>query len=170
MTSQRRIFLIGPMGAGKTTIGKRLAKALKFRFIDADHELERRTGAKIALIFDIEGEAGFRQREQKLLEELTREDGVVLATGGGAVLSAETRAALASRGLTVYLHAELDELLARTRNDTARPLLQGPDRAEGLLRIVTEREPLYAQTAHLTIDTGRHPIAEIVATIKQALA
>lgn len=157
------------MGAGKTTIGKRLAKALKYRFVDADRELERRTGAKIALIFDVEGEAGFRQREQKLLEELTLEDGIVLATGGGAVLNPDTRAALSSRGLAVYLHAELNDLLQRTRNDTARPLLQGPDRATRLAEILRDRGPLYTEVARLTLDTGKLGIGEIVARIRQAL-
>lgn len=169
MSEHRRVFLVGPMGAGKTTIGKRLAKALKFRFIDADHELERRTGAKISLIFDVEGEAGFRAREQKLLEELTLEDEVVLATGGGAVLDARTRTALRERGLAVYLHADLDELLSRTRNDAHRPLLQVADRAARLLAIISEREPLYRETAHLSLDTGRHSIGEIVARIRKAV-
>ena len=168
MTEPRRIFLVGPMGAGKTTIGKRLAKALKLKFIDADHELERRTGVTIATISDIEGEAGFRQREQKLLDELTLMDGIVLATGGGAVLNAQTRQALATRGFTVYLHASPEELIARTRNDTHRPLLQAPDRAERLRAIVTERHPLYEEVAHCSIDTGALPLGEIVSRIRTA--
>jgi len=168
MTKPRRIFLVGPMGAGKTTIGKRLAKALKLKFIDADHELERRTGVTIATIFDIEGEAGFRQREQKLLDELTQTDGVVLATGGGAVLNAGTRQVLAARGFAVYLYAAPEELIARTRNDTHRPLLQAPDRAERLRAIVTERHPLYQEVAHFSIDTGALPLGEIVARIRTA--
>lgn len=168
MIESRKIFLVGPMGAGKTTIGKRLAKALKLRFIDADHELERRTGATIALIFDIEGEAGFRQREQKLLDELTQLDGIVLATGGGAVLNAETRSALASRGFAVYLYATPEELIARTRNDTHRPLLQAPDRAERLRAIVAQRHPLYEEVAHFKVDTGALSVGEIVTRIRTA--
>lgn len=166
--SNSRVFLIGPMGAGKTTIGKRLAKALKRRFIDCDHEIERRTGAAIALIFDIEGESGFRQRERRLIEELTQVDDIVLATGGGAVLDAGNRAALNSRGFVVYLQAGLADLLERTRSDTQRPLLQGPNRAERLARIVGEREPLYRETAHLCIDTSAQSIGEIVANIRTA--
>jgi shikimate kinase len=170
MSQHTRIFLIGPMGAGKTTIGRRLAKALKCRFIDCDHEIERRTGAAISLIFDIEGEAGFRQRECRLIDELTQLDDIVLATGGGAVLHADNRAALSTRGLAVYLHARIDELLARTRNDVHRPLLQTPDRAARLQSIITEREPLYQATAELSIDTSAFSIGEIVTRIREAVA
>ena len=169
MSQHTRIFLIGPMGAGKTTIGRRLAKVLKRRFIDCDHEIERRTGAAISLIFDIEGEAGFRQRERRLIDELTQQDEIVLATGGGAVLDADNRAALTTRGFAVYLHARLDELLARTRNDLHRPLLQTPDRAARLQHIIAERNPLYQETAQLSIDTSAFSIGEIVAQIREVV-
>jgi shikimate kinase len=169
MSQHTRIFLIGPMGAGKTTIGKRLAKALKRRFIDCDQELERRTGATISLIFDIEGEAGFRLREQRLIDELTQIDEVVLATGGGAVLDAGNRAALISRGFTVYLYAGLAELLARTRNDVNRPLLKTADRATRLQNIVAEREALYRETARISLDTSASSIGEILTQIREAM-
>lgn len=157
------------MGAGKTTVGKRVAKALKRRFVDCDRELERRTGATIALIFDIEGEPGFRQREKRLIDELSLVDDVVLATGGGAVLDADNRNALRRRGFTVYLYAPLSDLLMRTRNDTNRPLLNTEDRATRLQQIVAEREPLYQQSSHLSIDTGAHTLFEIVALICEAV-
>lgn len=170
MSQHKRIFLVGPMGAGKTTIGRRLAKVLKRRFIDSDQELERRTGATIALIFDIEGEAGFRQRERRLIDELTQLDDVVLATGGGAVLDAGNRAALTTRGFTVFLYAGLEELLARMRNDVNRPLLKTDDRATRLQGIIAEREAFYREVARMGIDTSAFSIGEIVAQIREAVA
>jgi len=153
------------MGAGKTTVGKRLAKILKRRFVDCDRELERRTGATISLIFDIEGEVGFRLREKRLIDELTLIDDIVLATGGGAILDIDNRLALQQRGYTVYLHAPLADLLARTRNDNNRPLLNTSDREARLKEILTYREPLYRETAHLDINTSAHPLPEIVTLI-----
>ena len=170
MSQHTRIFLIGPMGAGKTTIGRRLARALKCRFIDCDHELERRTGATISLIFDIEGEAGFRQRERRLIDELTQLEETVLATGGGAVLDAENRAAFATRGFTVYLYAGLEALLARTRNDVNRPLLQTNDRVARLQGIIAERGALYRDTARISIDTSAFSIGETVTRIREAIS
>ena len=166
MAEQQRIFLVGPMGAGKTTIGKRLAKAVKRRFVDCDHELERRTGVSIAVIFEVEGESGFRERERRMLDELTQLDDVVLATGGGAVLDEGNRELLRCRGFTVYLYANVDDLLLRTRNDVNRPLLKAPDRVQRLHEIVTVREPLYREVAALAIDTGAHTLSEIVALIR----
>ena len=153
------------MGAGKTTIGKRLARALKRRFVDCDHEIERRTGARIPLIFEIEGESGFRSREKRVLDDLTLEENIVLATGGGAVLDPENRLALATRGLVVYLHAPIELLVARTRNDANRPLLQVANRAEKMREIFRQREPLYREIAHVTIDTGAQSMGDIVHTI-----
>ncbi|MDH4381983.1 MAG: shikimate kinase AroK [Gammaproteobacteria bacterium] len=166
MEKPARIFLIGPMGAGKTTIGKRLARALKRRFVDCDHEIERRTGARIPLIFEIEGESGFRSREKRVIDDLTQEESIVLATGGGAVLDPENRIALANRGLVVYLNAPIELLVARTRNDANRPLLQVPNRNEKMREIIRQREPLYREIAHLTIDTGAQSMSDIVNTIR----
>lgn len=145
----RSIFLIGMMGAGKTTVGRLLAQALGYRFIDCDHELERRAGVRIATIFELEGEAGFRAREAALLAELTEQHGVVLATGGGAVLWPENRALLRERGLAIYLEASADEIARRTRHDTSRPLLAGPDRRARIEALLEERAPLYRETAAL---------------------
>lgn len=154
------------MGAGKTTIGKRLARALKRRFVDCDHEIERRTGARIPLIFEIEGESGFRSREKRVIDDLTQEESIVLATGGGAVLDPENRIALANRGLVVYLNAPIELLVARTRNDANRPLLQVANRSEKMREIILQREPLYREIAHLTIDTGAQSMSDIVNTIR----
>ncbi len=150
----QNIYLVGPMGAGKTTIGRLLAEKLHLKFIDSDHEIESRTGASIPLIFDIEGEQGFRDREENIINELTRQPGIILATGGGAVLRAENREALKARGVVVYLHAEVDQLLARTRHDKNRPLLQTADPRGKLGALMQEREPLYREVADLVVDTG----------------
>jgi len=158
------------MGAGKTTIGRRLAKSLRSRFIDTDHEIERRTGASIALIFDVEGEAGFREREKRIIDELSGLDDVVLATGGGAVLAAENRAKLSERGFVVYLHADIDQLVERTRRDTNRPLLDTPDPAARLRELMEHREPLYREIADLIIDTGTLNMPNVLKQIKAATA
>lgn len=155
MTVSGNIFLIGPMGAGKSTIGRHLASLLKLEFVDADHEIEKRTGAGIPLIFEIEGEDGFRKRESAAIDELTRKKNIVLATGGGAVLSADNRQALRSRGTVVYLRASIDILVERTRRDRNRPLLQTDDPRARLEEIMKMREPLYLETAHVIVDTDR---------------
>lgn len=156
------MFLVGPMGAGKTTIGSQLARNLGFEFLDLDQELERRTGASVALIFDVEGEPGFRERESKLLDELTQRDGLVLATGGGAVLAQENRQRLSERGLVVYLRTPLDVLVQRTRFDTTRPLLRNADPAATLGNILEVREPLYQEVADLVVDTGKLSVKQVV--------
>ncbi|OGI58032.1 MAG: shikimate kinase I [Candidatus Muproteobacteria bacterium RBG_19FT_COMBO_61_10] len=155
MTAARSIFLIGPMGAGKSTIGRQLAALLKMDFLDTDHEIERRTGADIPLIFEIEGEAGFRRRESAVIDELTGKSNIVLATGGGAILSEDNRQALRTRGTVVYLRANIDILTERTRRDRNRPLLQTEDPRRKLEEIVRLREPLYLNTAHVIVDTDR---------------
>ncbi|MEJ2567017.1 MAG: shikimate kinase [Gammaproteobacteria bacterium] len=134
MDKSDNIFLVGLMGAGKSTIGRHLAKSLGMEFVDSDHELERRTGASIPLIFDVEGEAGFRQREKKLIDELTQRNRIVLATGGGVVLDPDNRAWLRERGRVIYLYATVEQLLTRTAKDRNRPLLQTADPRRGAER------------------------------------
>jgi len=141
------------MGAGKTTIGKYLAQQLKLEFADTDTEIEKRTGADIPWIFDMEGEQGFRDREQLVVAELTEWDNVVLATGGGVVLRPENRTALAGRGFVVYLHATAEEQARRTRRDRRRPLLQTDDPEETLRQLMAERDPLYREIADHVINT-----------------
>jgi shikimate kinase len=169
-SNESRIFLVGPMGAGNTTIGRRLAKNLRRRFIDTDHELERRTGASIALIFDVEGEEGFRERETRIVEELTLMNDIVLATGGGAVLNAANRAALSSRGFVVYVHAAIDQLIERTRRDGSRPLLNTEDPAARMRELLDYRDPLYREVADLIVDTGSLSLTDVLKQIRTALA
>jgi shikimate kinase len=141
------------MGAGKTTIGKYLAQQLKLGFADTDSEIEARTGADIPWIFDVEGEEGFRDREQRVVEEMTLWDDVVLATGGGVVLRPENRRALAGRGFVIYLYATVDEQVRRTRRDRQRPLLQNGDPEQILRELMAVRDPLYREIADHIIET-----------------
>lgn len=153
-----RIFIIGPMGAGKTTVGQRLAHLLSYRFIDVDREIETRTGVDIPYIFEREGEAGFRRREAAVIAELSQADHIVLATGGGAVLNKDTRQTLQARGLVIYLAASVAEQLHRTRHSTHRPLLRTPDRQARLEALLATREPLYREIADWVVDTdGEQP-------------
>jgi len=158
------------MGSGKTTIGRQLAKRLGKRFVDSDHEIEARTGASIPLIFDIEGEASFRRREADVIRDLSSQRGIVLATGGGAVLDAGTRARLAERGTVIYLRAHVNSILQRTAHDKNRPLLRTPDPRRTLEQLTAQREPLYREVAHLVIDTGRPNVQSMVQTILEQLA
>jgi shikimate kinase len=153
MPTYNRIFLVGPMGAGKTTIGKYLAQHLKLQFADTDSEIEARTGADIPWIFDVEGEEGFREREQQVVEEMTLWDDIVLATGGGVVLRPENRRALGSRGFVIYLYATVDEQVRRTQRDRRRPLLQRGDPEEVLRTLMVIRDPLYREIADHIIET-----------------
>jgi shikimate kinase len=158
MPAMRRsgnIYLVGMMGAGKTTVGRMLARRLKLRFIDADQELERRCGVKVPTIFEIEGEPGFRAREAQLLAELTALDGIVLGTGGGAVLAEQNRQRLAARGTVVYLRATPEDLHERVRHDRNRPLLATADPLARLRELHAERDALYRSIADLVVDTGR---------------
>jgi shikimate kinase len=149
----QNIFLIGPMGSGKTTIGRHLAKKFGLEFYDCDHELEKLTGASVNLIFDLEGEAGFRSRESRLLEQLTAKNGVLIATGGGTVCNEENRRLLRSRGLVVYLKTNINNQLKRLSKDKSRPLLQADDRKQRLTDLATVRNPFYDATADLVFST-----------------
>lgn len=165
MSKSTRIFLVGPMGTGKTTIGRQLARAMAFQFVDADHELERQTGASISLIFDIEGEAGFRAREQRIIDELTQRDNIVLATGGGAVLAEDNRSNLHERGFVVYLKTPVETLVQRTRLDSSRPLLRTSDPEQAMRDIIVKREPLYAEVADLVVDTAKLSVKQVIRKI-----
>ncbi|MEQ1560193.1 MAG: shikimate kinase AroK [Methyloglobulus sp.] len=153
MTAEN-IYLIGLMGAGKTTIGRQLAKALKVPFYDSDKAIEESTGVDIPTIFEFEGEEGFRVREQKMIEKLTQLKGIVLATGGGAVLREENRKALKDNGYVVYLQCSVDRIMERTRWDTQRPLLKTDNPRTRLHELFEQRQPLYLSCADFKIDTG----------------
>ncbi len=155
MAFQRSVFLVGLMGAGKSTVGRSLAHRAGLRFVDSDHEIERRRGMSVSEIFAEAGEPAFRDLEQQLIEELTGQPGIVLATGGGAVLRAPSRRLLHERGSVVYLRASPDELAHRMRNDRARPLLRGVDPRVRLRELYRQRDPLYREVAHFVIETGR---------------
>ena len=158
------------MGAGKTTVGKLLAKHLGKQFVDSDHEIERRTGVKVHLIFELEGEAGFRARETAVIDELTQQENIVLATGGGAILYAENREALHNRGTVIYLRANVEDLWRRTRHDKNRPLLQTENPRARLQQLLNQRDPLYRETAHVVIDTGEQNVQKLVRQLEKELA
>jgi len=164
MTKVNRIFLVGPMGAGKTSIGSRLARALGYSFVDTDAEIESRTGVKIEVIFEIEGEKGFRKREVDVIKDVASRSQIVMATGGGSILMPENRKAL-TKGYVIYLNSSVGALLSRVRNDTSRPLLNVSDREKRLRKIVEERKHIYAQVADLTIKTDDFSIKRIIKKI-----
>ena len=170
LTAIPRIFLVGPMGAGKTTIGRRLAQMLRREFLDSDQEIEQRAGASIPLIFELEGESGFRAREKAVIAELTQRQNIVLATGGGAVLDPANRRCLAGRGFVVYLCATVDEQLRRTRHDTNRPLLQTDDPRARLAQLFEQRDPLYREVADLIVASDGHSVRTITQRILEPLA
>ncbi|GBL03757.1 shikimate kinase AroK [Glaciecola sp. KUL10] len=153
MAEKRNIFLVGPMGAGKSTIGRHLADELHLDFYDSDQEIERRTGADIAWIFDLEGEDGFRKREEGIINDLTDKQGIVLATGGGSIVSKNVRNRLSARGIVVYLQTTIDKQVARTQRDKRRPLLQTEDPEQVLRDLANERNPLYEDVADYVVET-----------------
>jgi len=163
------IILIGPMGAGKTTIGRQIARVLAFDFFDSDKEIEHRTGVSIPLIFELEGEKGFRKREQDVIAELTKKNRIVLATGGGAVLDAENQKLLKRSGIVVYLCAGIDDLLERTAKDKNRPLLQTADPREKLQSILTEREPIYRDLADIILATNNMTVHTAVKELESLI-
>jgi shikimate kinase len=163
MAEKRNIFLVGPMGAGKSTIGRHLADQLHLEFFDSDQEIEKRTGAEIAWVFDIEGEDGFRRREEGVISDLTEMQGIVLATGGGSVISKDVRNKLSARGIVVYLETPIEKQVARTQRDKKRPLLQTQeDPREVLERLAQERNPLYEEVSDFVVRTDEQS-AKVVA-------
>ena len=163
------IFLVGLMGAGKTTVGRALARETGKTFYDSDHEVEARTGVRIATIFEIEGEARFRAREHETTTDLVQLDNVILATGGGVVLNPDNRRLLAENGTVVYLRAAIDDLLARTQNDKSRPLLQTANPRAKLAELFEARDPLYREIADVVIDTSRQNVHTLVMRLLQRL-
>jgi shikimate kinase len=157
------------MGAGKTTVGKQLAKQFGMDFVDSDHEIEERTGVSITTIFDIEGEEGFRKRETRMLEELCQRENVVMATGGGAILSEENRKMLRRAGTVIYLNASLDAQVNRTRNRKSRPLLTDDDPRDQLRELMMTREPLYRQEADVIVESGDRSVSNVTREIVQKL-
>jgi shikimate kinase len=163
------LFLVGMMGSGKTTLGRALAQRLDVPFADTDRMLVERTGVPVTTIFEIEGEEGFRRRESAVLAELATGEDRVVATGGGAVLSAANREVMRSGGTVIYLRARLDHLWERTRHDTSRPLLATPDPRATLAAILEARDPLYREVAHIVVDTGSQSAATLVSRVVAAL-
>jgi shikimate kinase len=163
------LFLTGPMGAGKSTIGRQLSRQLRMPFHDSDQEIEKRTGVDIPLIFELEGEAGFRKRECAVIDELTRLTGIVLATGGGAILDPLNRKHLTSRGRVIYLHTSVSQQLRRTGRDRTRPLLQTADPRGTLEALMAIREPLYRETADIIINTDGMRVMDVVKQIIKQL-
>ena len=157
------------MGAGKTTVGKLIAKHLNRIFIDSDHEIEKRTGVNIPLIFELEGEAGFRAREATIIEELTKQQNIVLATGGGAILNQQNRDNLRLNGTVIYLRAKVEDLWQRTRHDKNRPLLQVAHPQVKLKELFTQRDPLYSEIANIIVDSGSQSVHALVHQIEEQL-
>ena len=161
----QNLFLIGPMGSGKSAVGRQLARLLRLDFIDSDDEIESRTGVDIAFIFEKEGETGFRKREAAVIDELSSRTGVVLATGGGAVIDPASRSALGARGYVVYLRTGVDQQVARTRKGRERPLLENTDPRETLEQLMIEREPMYLEIADLVVDTDGRKVRDVAKEI-----
>jgi shikimate kinase len=168
-SKHRNVFLIGPMGSGKTAVGRHLARLLGYAFRDSDADVEARTGVDIAFIFEQEGESGFRARERESIERLTGLDGLVLATGGGAIIDPQNRRLLAERGTVVYLETSLEQQIARTRHGRHRPLLVNDDPAAALAELMRRRAPLYAEIADLTVPTDHRRVQVVADEIHRAL-
>ena len=170
MAEKRNIFLVGPMGAGKSTIGRELADKLHLEFFDSDQEIERRTGADIAWVFDLEGEEGFRRREETVIEDLSEKQGIVLATGGGSVISSQVRNRLSARGIVVYLETTIDKQVARTQRDRRRPLLQTDEEPRTVLEnLAVERNPLYEEIADVIVQTDDQSAKVVASKIVERL-
>jgi shikimate kinase len=169
MKKPKNLFLVGPMGAGKSAVGRQLARMLHMHFIDSDDEIEERTGVDIPFIFEKEGEEGFRVRETKVIEELTLKDGIVLATGGGAVVDPSSRSVLGARGYVVYLYTSVEQQLERTRKGRERPMLENGDREQVLQELMELRDPLYKEIADLVVETDGRRVQVVAREIVDAL-
>jgi shikimate kinase len=165
----QNLFLVGPMGAGKSAVGRQLARLLHLDFVDSDEEIEARTGVDIPFIFEKEGEAGFRTREAKVIEDLSQKDGIVLATGGGVVMDPQNRNHLGARGFVIYLHTSVDQQLSRTRKGRDRPLLANDDPRAVLEALMATREPLYREIADLTVETDGRKVRAVANEILERL-
>jgi len=169
MRHPQNLFLIGPMGAGKSAVGRQLARMLHLNFMDSDDEIESRTGVDISFIFEKEGEEGFRKREGKVIDELSKIDGLVLATGGGAVVDPQNRSNLGARGLVVYLYTTVEQQLVRTRKGRDRPLLENGDRRQILEDLMTERDAMYREIADLVVETDGRKVKAVANEILERL-
>lgn len=169
MNHPKNLFLVGPMGAGKSAVGRQLARLLHLEFLDSDEEIETRTGVDIPFIFEKEGEEGFRKREMKVIDDLTQREGVVLATGGGAVADAESRSRLGARGFVVYLYTSVQQQLDRTQRGRNRPLLENGDKEKVLEELMAVRDPLYREIADLTVDTDGRRVQTVAREIHESL-
>jgi len=169
MAAPTNIFLVGPMGAGKSAVGRQLARGLHLDFVDSDDEIEARTGVDIAFIFEKEGEAGFRKREVAVIDEISARQGIVLATGGGAILDPGSRNRLAARGFVVYLFTTVDQQVQRTGRGRHRPLLENGDRRRVLEELMAVRDPLYREIADVVVTTDGRKVAQVVREISEAL-
>ena len=169
MNQPRNIFLIGPMGAGKSAVGRQLARMLHLDFVDSDDEIELRTGVDIPFVFEKEGEEGFRKREANVIDDLSQRDGIVLATGGGAVVNPQNCKHLGARGFVIYLHTTVDQQLSRTRKGRGRPMLDSDNPRAVLEALMAEREPLYREIADLTVETDGRKVRAVANEILDKL-
>ena len=169
MNKPKNLFLVGPMGAGKSAVGRHLARLLHLEFVDSDEEIETRTGVDIPFIFEKEGEEGFRRREVKVIDELSQREGVVLATGGGAIADPESRSRLGARGFVVYLHTSVKQQLERTQRRRKRPLLENEDKEKVLRELMEQRDPLYREISDLIIETDGRRVQTVAREIHDAL-
>ena len=169
MRTPKNLFLVGPMGAGKSAVGRQLARMLHLNFVDSDEEIENRTGVDISFIFEKEGEGGFRTRESKVIDELSQRSGIVLATGGGAVLDPQNRSWLGGRGYVIYLYTSVEQQLDRTQRGRNRPLLENGDREQVLNDLMEIRDPLYREIADMIVETDGRRVREVADEIRDAL-
>jgi len=170
MTHPRNIFLIGPMGAGKSAVGRHLARTLHLSFVDSDDEIESRTGVDIPFIFEKEGEAGFRKRETVVIDDLSKMEGIVLATGGGAIIDPDNRSRLGGRGFVVYLFTSVDQQVLRTRKGRERPLLENADPEGTLQELLVQRDPMYREIADLVIETDGRKVNSVANEIVESVS